>query len=140
MKKAPPMNGKVRPPQPPVVYIKVARINPWKHEVTIEDLLVQPQAVQLFLGKAAIAWAKLGVARAMDVMLAGDKLPQVAMLGGNEPEWQIADDYGTFGPILHGIGMVFGFEVAPKQPRSVPVDLDWITSKITWLSPIEAAT
>lgn len=123
-----------REPQP--LQIRIALIDPWKQEVRHEVISMDPAAVQAVLDKATVSWAKIGVAHAVDVMFAADQLPQPPFLGNPEPEYQLSDEFGQMGPVVHGKGMVFGFAVAAKKAVSIPVDLDWVLGKVAWLSPL----
>ncbi len=121
-----------RPGGRPVVKIRVALLDPWKRSVTIAPIPMSPQMIQELLRCPNPSFGKLGGKGSIDIMIAGNKLPQVKMLGNVEPEFTVEDEFGKLGPVLHGRAMVFGFLPAPQKAASIPVGLPWLTPKINW--------
>ncbi len=115
-----------------VVKIRLAVIDPLTKTITLERMPMAPAIIHDVTGKHGLAWGKIATVQKVECYLAGDRLPQVAIMGNVEHEYVLKDEFGQKGPVCHGRGLVFGFMPTLKKACSIPVTLEWLNERIIW--------
>lgn len=116
--------------------IRVALIDPTAQTVVEKTITMDAKAVKALLRVANPQSERLGHANRVDIVLMGNAMPQVAILGGAEPEYQMSVEDGQLTRIFHGRGIVFGFAVAAHKACTIPVTIPWVLERVTWLSAL----
>jgi hypothetical protein len=97
---------------------------------------MDPAEFRKVLGARKLSWAKLGeIDERIHIMLAGDPSEQTVDIEHRwfEQEFEVLDEDGNVGPILHGKAAVFGFAPAIEKATSSPVNPIWLQERVRWL-------
>jgi hypothetical protein len=122
--------------QGPTPTIRVLLIDGPARAIKQVIMEMSPENFRKILGERKLSWAKLGEIDArIHIMLAGDPSEQTVDPEHRwfEQEFEVLDENGNVGPILHGKAAVFGFAPALKKASSTPVNAIWLQERVRWL-------
>lgn len=120
----------------PTPSIRVLVIDGAKRAIQQVIMKMDPAEFRKVLGERKLSWAKLGeIDERIHIMLAGDPSEQTVDTEHRwfEQEFEVLDEHGNVGPILHGKAAVFGFAPAIGKATSTPVNPIWLQERVRWL-------